>query len=237
MTMSNILIKKFRLMKKIYKETRKRGKIISNKLKEGNDIFNTIQKTEIKIHPKKSMLLEQYLKRNEPKKEKKHIQRNYTPNDNLSFSNKFDTIISKKSNRCLLREQQEINSKKTKKNGKRVIQPNLSYNMTKILKNENNENYNQKNYKPLRKHFNSIDNINNPKNISFKRIKRLIPLKLQKLQTDHVKNIIYNNNNGKPKYKSRNLNYDNYPINPTQVPFSVIINNIKEHERELYTYS
>jgi hypothetical protein len=237
MTMSNILIKKFRLMKKIYKETRKRGKIISNKLKEGNDIFNTIQKTEIKIHPKKSILLEQYLKRNEPKKEKKHIQRNYTPNDNLSFSNKFDTIISKKSNRCLLREQQEINSKKTKKNGKRVIQPNLSYNMTKILKNENNENYNQKNYKPLRKHFNSIDNINNPKNISFKRIKRLIPLKLQKLQTDHVKNIIYNNNNGKPKYKSRNLNYDNYPINPTQVPFSVIINNIKEHERELYTYS
>lgn len=237
MTMSNILIKKFRLMKKIYKETRKRGKIISNKLKEGNDIFNTIQKTEIKIHPKKSILLEQYLKRNEPKKEKKHIQRNYTPNDNLSFSNKFDTIISKKSNRCLLREQQEINSKKTKKNGKRVIQPNLSYNMTKILKNENNENYNQKNYKPLRKHFNSIDNINNPKNISFKRIKRLIPFKLQKLQTDHVKNIIYNNNNGKPKYKSRNLNYDNYPINPTQVPFSVIINNIKEHERELYTYS
>ena len=237
MTMSNILIKKFRLMKKIYKETRKRGKIISNKLKEGNDIFNTIQKTEIKIHPKKSILLEQYLKRNEPKKEKKHIQRNYTPNDNLSFSNKFDTIISKKSNRCLLREQQEINSKKTKKNGKRVIQPNLSYNMTKILKNENNENYNQKNYKPLRKHFNSIDNINNPKNISFKRIKRLIPLKLQKLQTDHVKNIIYNNNNGKLKYKSRNLNYDNYPINPTQVPFSVIINNIKEHERELYTYS
>ena len=237
MTMSNILIKKFRLMKKIYKETRKRGKIISNKLKEGNDIFNTIQKTEIKIHPKKSILLEQYLKRNEPKKEKKHIQRNYTPNDNLSFSNKFDTIISKKSNRCLLREQQEINSKKTKKNGKRVIQPNLSYNMTKILKNENNENYNQKNYKPLRKHFNSIDNINNPKNISFKRIKRLIPFKLQKLQTDHVKNIIYNNNNGKLKYKSRNLNYDNYPINPTQVPFSVIINNIKEHERELYTYS
>ena len=237
MTMSNILIKQFRLMKKIYKETRKRGKIISNKLKEGNDIFNTIQKTEIKIHPKKSMLLEQYLKRNEPKREKKHIQRNYTPNDNLCFSNNFDTIISKKSNRCLLREQQEINSKKTKKNGKRVIQPNLSYNMTKILKNENNENYNQKNYKPLRKHFNSIDNINNPKNISFKRIKRLIPLKLQKLQTDHVKTIIYNNNNGKHKYKSRNLNYDNYPINPTQVPFSVIINNIKEHERELYTYS
>ncbi len=237
MTMSNILIKIFRLMKKIYKETRKRGKIISNKLKEGNDIFNTIQKNEIKIHPKKSMLLEQYLKRNEPKREKKHIQRNYTPNDNLCFSNNFDTIISKKSNRCLLREQQEINSKKTKKNGKRVIQPNLSYNMTKILKNENNENYNQKNYKPLRKHFNSIDNINNPKNISFKRIKRLIPLKLQKLQTDHVKTIIYNNNNGKHKYKSRNLNYDNYPINPTQVPFSVIINNIKEHERELYTYS
>ena len=237
MTMSKILIKKFRLMKKIYKDTRKRGKIISNKLKEGNDIFNTIQKTEIKIHPKKSMLLEQYLKRNEPKREKKHIQRNYTPNDNLYFSNNFDTIISKKSNRCLLREQQEINSKKTKKNGKRVIQPNLSYNMTKILKNENNENYNQKNYKPLRKHFNSIDNINNPKNISFKRIKRLIPFKLQKLQTDHVKTIIYNNNNGKHKYKSRNLNYDNYPINPTQVPFSVIINNIKEHERELYTYS
>lgn len=236
MTMSKILIKKFRLMKKIYKDTRKRGKIISNKLKEGNDIFNTIQKTEIKIHPKKSMLLEQYLKRNEPKREKKHIQRNYTPNDNLCFSNNFDTIISKKSNRCLLREQQEINSKKTKKNGKRVIQPNLSYNMTKILKNENNENYNQKNYKPLRKHFNSIDNINNPKNISFKRIKRLIPFKLQKLQTDHVKTIIYNNN-GKHKYKSRNLNYDNYPINPTQVPFSVIINNIKEHERELYTYS
>ena len=237
MTMSKILIKKFRLMKKIYKDTRKRGKIISNKLKEGNDIFNTIQKTEIKIHTKKSMLLEQYLKRNEPKREKKHIQRNYTPNDNLCFSNNFDTIISKKSNRCLLREQQEINSKKTKKNGKRVIQPNLSYNMTKILKNENNENYNQKNYKPLRKHFNSIDNINNPKNISFKRIKRLIPFKLQKLQTDHVKTIIYNNNNGKLKYKSRNLNYDNYPINPTQVPFSVIINNIKEHERELYTYS
>ena len=115
MTMSKILIKKFRLMKKIYKDTRKRGKIISNKLKEGNDIFNTIQKTEIKIHPKKSMLLEQYLKRNEPKREKKHIQRNYTPNDNLYFSNNFDTIISKKSNRCLLREQQEINSKKTKK--------------------------------------------------------------------------------------------------------------------------
>ena len=82
---------------------------IRNKYKKGNDIFNLREeeKKEIKTHPKKSILLEEYLKRNEYKPERNHKKIINTQNNNFTLSDKFENTFQLRGNRCKLREEQE----------------------------------------------------------------------------------------------------------------------------------
>ena len=196
---------------------------------------------EIKTHPKKPTLLEEYIKRNKIKPEKNHVNRNFTPHDNFSLTNTFENTFQIRSNRCKLREEQEERTKHPRPNSKRVTQPNLSYNITSIFQNEDKFNRTQTPYRSLRKTHYKNSNLDNARDIIFskynekidsnnKKKEKIIPSRIKRLKFDHVKELIPNYNTE----DNSKRNDKNIPIYPHKVPYKIILQGIKENQQALY---
>ena len=210
---------------------------IRNKYKNGNDIFNLKEeeKNEIKTHPKKSIILEEYLKRNEYKPEKTHIKMINTQNYNFSSTDKYESTYHLRRNRCKLREEQEEKNKHPRPQSKRITQPNYSHNMTSILRRDLNDN--KFNYKPIRRTNYKYNNLDNAYDIIFKKDntninlnntnKVNVPNRIKRLKNDHIKDLI-------PISTNENENH-NIPIHPNKVPYETLIKGIKDNRESLYT--
>ena len=194
----------------------------------------------MKTHPKKSTLLEQYLKRNQSKPERTHVNRNFTPQDQLTLTSQFERTFQPRSNRCKLREEQEERTKNPRPHSKKVTQPNFSFNVTSIFKNEDKFNRTQTPYRSLRKTNYKNNNLDNAKDIIFskyndkyvknnKKKEKIIPTRIKRLKFDHVKELI-------PDYSEKNSrrNEKNIPTYPHKVPYKVILQGIKENQQALY---
>ena len=211
---------------------------IRNKYKKGNDIFNLKEeeKKEIKTHPKKSILLEEYIKRNEYKPEKSHIKMINTQNYNFSSPDKYESTFQFRGNRCKLREEQEEKNKHPRTHSKKITQPNYSYNMTSILRRDLNDN--KYNYKSIRRTNYKYNNLDNAYDIIFKNDnknntlnnnnRKNIPNRIKRLKDDHVKDLIIISNN-------ENQNQNKIPTQPNKVPYETLIKGIKDNRESLYT--
>ena len=193
---------------------------------------------EIKTHPKKPTLLEEYIKRNKIKPEKNHVNRNFTPHDNFSLTNTFENTFQIRSNRCKLREEQEEKTKNPRPHSKKVTQPNFSFNVTSLFKNDNS-NY-KNNYRSLRRtnykknnQDNALDIIFSKNNLKHQNVKKkkIEPPRFKKLKKDHVKELIPN-----LIEKDFQKNNNEFPIYPHKVPYNVILQGIKENQQTLYAY-
>jgi len=209
---------------------------IRNKYKKGNDIFNLREEEEkeIKTHPKKSILLEEYLKRNEYKPERNHKKIINTKNNNFTLSDKFENTFQLRGNRCKLREEQEEKNKRPRPQSKKITQPNYSHNMTSILRRDLNDNKN--NYKSIRRtnyKYNTLDNAydiifknDNKNNNLNNNVKINIPNRIKRLKDDHVKDLIPISNNE---------NEIKFPTHPNKVPYEILIKGIKDNRENLYS--
>jgi len=170
------------------------------------------------------------------------VNRNFTPQDNFSFSNKFEKTFQIRSNRCKLREEQEEKTKHPRPHSKKITQPNFSFNVTSIFKNDIHEKNNQttKPYRSLRRTNYKYSNIDNAKDIILaknndimlkkNKKERFIPNRIKRLKIDHVKDLI-------PNYNTENnlRKRENIPVNPQKVPYNIILQGIKENQQFLYS--